>query len=259
MLPNPLGQPDHDQALAAALRVPDDAAFAPPHERLRRPHAEILVVPAKLLHPGVEHDEVMDQLQKPRLAAKLQQRRVQQILGSAGGHVRFGFLPRQVILLLCLNRPVTQTLRVVAGQDELDRGKEPLDENLLLVVEILADALGHGDGRAFQLQHAERDAVDVDDHVGAFRVRLGIGGGHRDFLGDGEIVVLGVLPIHQPDGNVVLAHVRFHLHAVAQHFIHDPVAVIQGLAGIARGLFHFVKRLADERVGVPLRFEPGTQ
>ena len=29
-LPDPLGQPDHGQALAAALRVPDDAAFPPP-------------------------------------------------------------------------------------------------------------------------------------------------------------------------------------------------------------------------------------
>ena len=28
VLPNPLGEPDHDQALAAALRVPDDAALA---------------------------------------------------------------------------------------------------------------------------------------------------------------------------------------------------------------------------------------
>ena len=51
-------------------------------------------------------------------------------------------------------------------------GEEGLDEVLLLVVEVLADALGHRDGRAFQLQHAERDAVDVEHDVRPLRVAL---------------------------------------------------------------------------------------
>src|SRR5439155_2457275 len=33
---DPFGEPDHDQALAAALGVPDDSALAPLHARLRR-------------------------------------------------------------------------------------------------------------------------------------------------------------------------------------------------------------------------------
>ena len=75
VLAYPLGQPHHRQALAAALRVPDDAALAPADELLRGLHAEILVVAAELLDAGVEHDEVVDQLQQPRLAAELQQMR----------------------------------------------------------------------------------------------------------------------------------------------------------------------------------------
>ena len=61
VLANPLGEPDHGQALAAALGVPNDAALALAARFLRGPHAEILVVPADLLGAGVEHDEVVDQ------------------------------------------------------------------------------------------------------------------------------------------------------------------------------------------------------
>ena len=80
VLANPLGQPDHGQALAAALGVPDDAALAPLHELLRGLHAEILVVAAELLDAGVEDDEVVDQFQKPRLVAELDQRPVERVL-----------------------------------------------------------------------------------------------------------------------------------------------------------------------------------
>ena len=66
---------------------------------------------------------------------------------------------------------VPQPLGVVAGHDELHRGEERLDELLLLVVEVLADALGDGDRRALQFQHAEGDAVDVEHDVGTLRRR----------------------------------------------------------------------------------------
>ena len=83
VLPDPLGQPDHDQALARALGVPDDAALAPLHVLLRGPHAEILVVAAELLDPGVEDDEVVDQFQEAGLAAELDQCPVQRVLDGA--------------------------------------------------------------------------------------------------------------------------------------------------------------------------------
>ena len=90
VLANPLGQPHHGQALAAALRVPDDAALAPLHMLLRRPDAEILVVAAELLHAGVEDHEVVDQLEEARLVAQLEQRTVERVLdgGSSSFQVR---------------------------------------------------------------------------------------------------------------------------------------------------------------------------
>ena len=80
VLADPLGQPDHGQALAAALGVPDDAALAALHVLLRGAHAEILVVAAELLDAGVEDDEVVDQFEEARLAAQLEQRPVERVL-----------------------------------------------------------------------------------------------------------------------------------------------------------------------------------
>ena len=78
ILPNPLCQPDHDEAFAAALRVPDDATFTPTDEILRRPHREILIVAAELFRSGIEDDEIVDEFQQPRLVAELNQGRVEQ-------------------------------------------------------------------------------------------------------------------------------------------------------------------------------------
>ena len=82
MLANPLGQPDHGQAFATALGVPDDAALAALHAGLRRLHAEVLVVAADLLDARVEDDEIVDDLKQPLLAAELAQLREQRIVAS---------------------------------------------------------------------------------------------------------------------------------------------------------------------------------
>ena len=67
MLTNPLREPHHRQALARALRVPDDAALAVGNALLNSLHAEELVVAGGLLHPGVEDDEVVNEFEEPLL------------------------------------------------------------------------------------------------------------------------------------------------------------------------------------------------
>ena len=163
---------------------------------------------------------------------------------SSGFSIGLVFLPGQVILLRRLDGAVAQALGVVARHDQLHRGEEGLDEDLLLVVEVLADALGHRDGGALQLQHAERDAVDVEHHIRALGVGLGVGARDGDFLGDGEVVLLRVLPVDQPDGLRVLADLGLHLHAVAQQLIDRAVAVVEALARVARRLVEQVQRPA---------------
>ena len=145
------------------------------------------------------------------------------------------FLPRKVILLGRLDGPVAQALGVVARHQPLHRGEKVLDEDFLLVVEVLADAFAHGDRGALQLQHAERDAVDVQHHVRTFGVVLPGGGARqRDLLGDSEAVPVRALPVNQPDRLIVLSDVSLDLHAIAQQLIHGAVAVVEALAGVGR-------------------------
>ena len=68
VLQNPLGQQHHDDALAAALRVPDDAALVGVDVLLRGLDAEVLVHARQLLHAAVEEHEVVHQLDEPLLA-----------------------------------------------------------------------------------------------------------------------------------------------------------------------------------------------
>ena len=164
-----------------------------------------------------------------------------------------GFLPAPPVLLRRLDHAVAQPLGVVARHHELHGGEERLDELLLLAVEVLADALGNRHRGALQLQHAQGDAVDIEHHVGP----LGVLPGDRHLLGDGEVVVAGVRPVDQPDGDGLLAHVRLNLHAVAEQAVDLTVGVVEGLAAAGRGrLVQLVQRLGDGPVVVALLLEP---
>ena len=232
VLADPLRQPDHGQALPAALGVPDDAAFPAPHVRLRRPHPEVLVVPARLLHAGVEHDEVVDDLEQPLLAADLAEIPQQRVV--AGGGERIGLLPPEPLLLGRLDHAVAQPLGLVAGHQKLHGGVERADELGLLAVEVLADPFRHRHRRALQLKHAEGEAVDVEHEVGPPGVRP------RDRHGDR-----------------LLAGLRPHLHAVAQQVVDRAVGVVERpVAPDRRRLAERVQDLGDDAVVVAPPPEP---
>ena len=139
VLANPLRQPHHGQALAAALGVPDDAAFTPLHPRLGCPYAEVLIVTAGLLDAPVEYDEVVHDLEEPLLAAELSQLQEQGIV--AGGRVSVVLLPAQPVLLRRPDHAVAQPLGFVSRHHEVHRGKERPHELGLLAVEVLANTL----------------------------------------------------------------------------------------------------------------------
>ena len=210
--------------------MPDDAALAAPHTVLRGAHAEILVRTVQLFHSGIEDDKIVDQFEEARFGTELNQCPVKQVLNGAL------FLPCKVIFLLRLNGTVAQPLGVIARHHPLHRGEEGLDEFFLLIIEVLANALGHRDRGAFQLQHAERNPVHIQHHIRTLGVGIGIGGQHRDFLSDGEVVLLRVLPVDQPNGLGILPDASLHLYAIAQQFIDSLVAVVQLLARVTRRL-----------------------
>ena len=62
---NPLGQPDHRQAFAGPLCMPDNSALTSADELLRGPDSEVLIGSAQLLNSRVKHDVVVDDFQKP--------------------------------------------------------------------------------------------------------------------------------------------------------------------------------------------------
>ena len=109
--------------------------------------------------------------------------------------------------------------------------KNGLDELLLLVVEVLADALGDRDRRALQLQHAERDAVDVEDDVRPLVVcspRTVTSSAMAKSLFSGfSQSISQTVSFCSPD-------VGLDLHAVAQQVVDVAVGVVERLAAARR-------------------------
>ena len=109
----------------------------------RSEHPEILVVSAGLFGARIEHDEIVDHLKEPGLVTQLNQGTVERA-GEVPG-LRGLFLPTEVVFLSGLGGSVAQAFSVVARHDKLHGGEERLDEDRLLVVKVLADALGDRD------------------------------------------------------------------------------------------------------------------
>ena len=244
--------------------MPDDAALAPVDKVLRRLHAEVLVLAAQLLGARVKHHKVVHQLQQAGLVADLQKVAVQQVVFRRIGA---GFFhPAQIVFFGRLNGGVAQPLGVVARHHPLQGREKRLYEFLLLVVQILANALGHRHRGALELQHAQRQAVDVDDQVRALAAGLGplgqmrqLGALDTHLLGNREMVVLGPLPVHQPDCHLVLAHGRQHLDAIAQQLIDLAIAVVQALAGVAGDPGQLMQGAGDQRLAHALPGQPGSE
>jgi hypothetical protein len=216
---DPLRQQDHDDALPAALGVPDDAALAPRDVPLGRLDAEILVGPGHLLHPAVEEDEIVHQLQQALRGAHPAQVFVELVAGV----VPFVLLPPEEELLRGPGRAVAQALRIAAGEDQLDGGEKPLVELGALVGDQLADAVADAHPAVLQLDHADGDPVDVEHQIGPALVPALQG----HLLGDGEVVVGGVLPVDQLHGFGGLPGLGFHRRPVAQKFVNLPVGVVE--------------------------------
>jgi len=193
VLQQPLGDQHHQDALAAALGVPDDTALAPADAFACRQHTGELMRPRHLLAAGVEDDEVPDEIEQAALLAQLGQGPVQQRAGQwrrARGGPR---LPLHEMLLFCRDGAVAQPLRVVAGEQELDAAEEVLVENLLLVGDQLAHAVGDLDRAALEFDHRDGDAVEVEHDI---RPPL-MPATQRHLLGEGEVVAVGVGPVNQ--------------------------------------------------------------
>src|ERR1019366_6235829 len=160
-LKNPLGQEDHHNALATALRVPNDATLALANMLLRGLDSEILVYARQLLYPAVEKHEVVHQLDQSILGAHLQQIFVQ----LEAAVVLLVLFPPQKVFLRRPHSAILQALGVVAGKNELHCAKEALIELRLLVGKALPDAVADADAAILQFQYSDGDAVHIQHQV----------------------------------------------------------------------------------------------
>ena len=224
--------------------MPEDAPFALTHPRLRRLDAKILVVATELFGAAVKDGKVVDQFQKARLVAELDQVAVERIGWQQG--IALFFFPGEVIFLARFDRAVAQPFAIIAGQHQLHGGEEGLDKELLLVVEILANAFADGNGGALEFQHPQGNAVDIEDDIGA----LGVGAFDRHLFGQGKVVRQRILPVDQPDRLAGFAHVLFDWDAIAQEAIDRFVTLIEAAALVVGGFAQFMERFGDERFAV---------
>ena len=96
------------------------------------------------------------------------------------------FFPPQPVFLWCLNYAVAQPLCLVPRHHKLHSGEEPADKLLSLIRQILPNAFGYRNRGTFQLQHTERDTVDVEHKVRSLKVVSF----ETDLLCNAEIVVI---------------------------------------------------------------------
>ena len=145
---------------------------------------------------------------------------------------------------------MTQALCVVASHAELDGRKEARDPLLALVGEVLPYALFDEVDAALELDDGQGDAVHVDDEVEPLLRVLDDG----DLLGDGKVVIPGVVPVDEIDGDGCCARLRLDGNAIFQHFV-DALVGSANLAGLEVPQFlgelveRFCRKIGALRVG----------
>ncbi|MNR22227.1 hypothetical protein D3C85_1391690 [compost metagenome] len=118
---------------------------------------------------------------------------------------------------------VAQALRVTASEDQLHCTEETLVEDFLLVGDQLVYTIGHLYRTALELNHADGDTVEINHQIRA--ALKATAQGH--FFGNGEIIVLRVLPINQMHRFVGLPNGYLYRYAVTQQLVGTQISLIQ--------------------------------
>ncbi len=234
------GEEDHGEALAAALRVPHDAAAAVAVQARGLDGGgdggvggvELVVTGQDLddviVGIAVEDDAVADEVEEAPLVEHAPEEHFQ--LQQPG---RRGFLPLDGApgheALFGSGEGADAGLQAVRSDQDFVVGEER--RNLLLVGLKLLEGLPDGGvfvGGVLEFHDAERQAVDEDHHVWP-AVVLTV---HDGELIDGEpIVVCRIVEVHQANevaGDSASAARVLHRHAVDEHAVEGAVVGDQG-------------------------------
>ena len=161
----------------------------------------------------------------------------------------------QEVLVSRSDGPVAQPFGVVPGENELHGQKNQALNSGCLIGKALADAVADADAAVLQFDYADGDAVDIEHQIGPpLMIAL-----ERHLLGDGEVVLLRLLPVDQLDGLCGLAGIGLYLHAIAQQSVDGLVIGIE-IAAIVVGLSaQLVESRADLLRRIPTFCQPSRQ
>ena len=140
-------------------------------------------------------------------------------------------LPLHEELLRRAGGAVAQSLRVAARQHELHGAEEALVEDLFLVGDELAHAVGQLHRAALELDHRDGEAVEIEHDVWPALIAAL----QRHLFGQREVVLLRVLPVDQVHRLVRLTRSDLHRHAVAQELVGAQVGLVERDAGRVGG------------------------
>ena len=190
----PFGNKHHEDTFAAALGVPDDAAFALADAVLGGFDGCELVGTGDFLSAAVEDDEITNQVKKSRFFAEFSERSIEE--GACCERCGVLSFPGDKHLCIGSDRAVVESLGVVACEDELDGAEEAFVEDGFLVADQLLNAVADIDRATFEFDQDDRNPIQVDHEIRAAFVSTFEG----DFFGDREVVGFGVFPVDQVDG-----------------------------------------------------------
>ena len=250
MCQNPLGKPYHCQRFAGTLRMPKNTA----HRFIRisvrivklRPQiikpllsaldAKILIVPAHFFDAFIKNNKVHDKVDEALLVEHgiylLQELVLNPCTGFADTDINRITLvlvlleavvfPLHVELLAGQECTVAQAFRLIPGHAELHGSKETSNERVLLVCEILPDALRHRDAASLQFNDSHGDTVQVDNEIGPLFLLLD----NCYFLGDCKVIIQRIGLIDQLHRNRRLFRALADRDAILQPRIHSLIGII---------------------------------
>ena len=202
--------------------------------------------PWHLFLAGVKDHKVADQVEQPRLVAQLRQRPVQQHTRRTVGRLGVFVFPFDKELLRRASGAVAQPLRIAARQHQLHRAEKALVEDVFLVGDELAHAVGQLHRAALELDHRDGEAVEIEHDV---RPPL-VAARERHLLGQREIVLLRVRPVDQVHRLVRLPRGDLHRHTVAQELVGAQVRLVERDARRVGGGLELLQRGGNVGGGV---------
>ena len=220
----------------------------------------VLVITANLFDTLIKDNKVLNKIKKTLLIEHCIDLLIQRILnilalffnqyvGFAALMCKLGkaiVLPLVIVLFGCEKCTVTQAFAVITCHTELHRGKELFNEMRLLIGKILTNTLGDRYTTALELNNRKRNAVNVDNKVGAF----GILANNGYFLSNGKVILRNIGEVEEEHGFRRFSRFFGYLCTVFEQTVDFFVCIIKTVLEISCGAYKLIDRPARQLVRI---------